>query len=275
MASHLSGDPAEATTQVAISKPKLQIESFGPALSFVDRESIFEIRVRNTGNANATNVRLSNALPAGVRLTVVGRPVQYDRNTRTLVWDLQQLAVGEEQRLRYKAITTNEGRQSQAIQVTAAGGWTVNDERITQVMSRANLNVAVKNINGPVEVRQPTEFSVLISNDGSKLADNVRVSVRLADGLEPVVSDDYTADETSLVFPSVKIEAGQQQTMQFKLIGHVQGEHIVKVTIESGARSQRLTTETTAFIYGGDGEPMISSKQRGGDSLPPVLDRPL
>ena len=273
---HAGSEPVTANAVVAVHRPQISVTANGPALAFVNRDGVYEIRVTNSGNAPAENINIESVLPRGMKLSVVGRPVQFDQESNSLLWTLESLAAGHEEILRYKASLSVEGKHTQQVRATALGGLDVSTEHLTQVMRRSHLNVAVRNTGGPAATRQPAEFTIAVSNDGTKAASGVRVKVELSGSLEPVVRDGYTAAENLLIFPMMEIPAGEQTDLSFSVIGYKEGEHVVKVTIESAGMSQRLTTETSAFFYDNEvGDVATKPAQDEPADLPPIFGSPL
>jgi uncharacterized repeat protein (TIGR01451 family) len=106
-ASEGTGRPGEKALEGA-QQPTLLIEKLAPPEIQVGKAALFEIHVRNAGQATAHDVEVHDLVPQGTQL-VEAKP-QAKRGTRgELVWALGALRPGDEQVLTMELMPTTEG----------------------------------------------------------------------------------------------------------------------------------------------------------------------
>jgi len=248
-ATDASGSEATAATQLRVRRAVVEVAARGPEMNFMGRESVYEICVSNPGDAATENVKVVASLPAGLQLTVVGKPVKFDRRSNTLTWFVERLGPGAMETLPFKMKAISEGQHVQEVTASAQGGLYADDRLTTQVIGRPQINVVVVNKDGPLAVETAAEFSVELKNVGTKIADNVRIKVITPEALEAVASDDYAARSNELTFAPLSLAIGESKTLRFRAIGREAGDHVVRVVLESSSLSRPLAVEGSAFFY--------------------------
>lgn len=258
-ATDASGSKVSAAAKVRVRRAVVEVAADGPRMNFLGREAVYEIRVSNPGDAAADNVKVVASLPAGLQLTVLGRPVHFDRNTNIMTWHIDSLGPGVTERLPFKLKAVAAGEQVQEITASAARGLYSDTRYLTQVSSRPKINVAIASKDGPLAVGDAAEFQVGVQNVGTKAAEGIRVKVITPDALQAVVSDDYVSDGNQLTFSPMTLAVGQTKRILFRAVGREEGDHVVRVVLESQSPSYSLSAETSAFFYSSQDEPRVTS----------------
>ncbi|MBN2581521.1 MAG: DUF11 domain-containing protein [Planctomycetes bacterium] len=159
--------------------PRIDIKKSGPAAAGVGDQIQYAIVVTNPGRADATNVRVVDALPDGLEY-VSSRPAA-TASGQTLTWSLGTLAAGGSQTLAVTAKTTRTGTFQNCAEVTADHGLTARDCATTVVTAP---KLAIEKT-GPAEVLicEPITYKIVVRNTGDGPATNVRVTDELPNGL--------------------------------------------------------------------------------------------
>jgi uncharacterized membrane protein len=84
----------------------------------VGKKCTFAIRVQNTGQRTAQNVKIHDEVPLGTQL--LGTAPRATVNSTNLIWDLGTLSVGEERTVEMELIPTEEGELGSVATVTFA-----------------------------------------------------------------------------------------------------------------------------------------------------------
>ena len=121
----------------------------------------------------------------------------------------------------------------------------------TNVTTRANLSVALKNNSGPVQVGGKAIFAVELANNGSRKAVDVNVRVQLPESLRGVTPDSQkvSIDGNTVSFIEPQIGPGRKVSFQFSAVGLVSGEHIVRTETQIEGSERRVIAEDTVFVY--------------------------
>ena len=245
-----SGQRQEASAQVTVLRPMLNVALKGPAVRYIHRRADYEIQITNPGDAPAHDVEVVLAIPPGLDVLGVSKQAVYHKSRRTLTWKLPSVEPGAEESWAFAAKAIAEGSHVPQVVATSRAGIVADAELATQVVSRPNLHATVINTSGPMEVNQPVEFTLQITNDGIRTAENVAVAVELPEGVEGRTSSDaQSEDGRQLEFQPVTIAAGEQKTIRFVVVGRTSGDHVVRVTFQDQTMSRPLAVESTAFFY--------------------------
>jgi hypothetical protein len=93
--------------------------------------------VTNTGSGDATGVVLTDALPAGVRLTAIPAGARYDEEARTLQWSVERLTPGQTLSFDFSAIATGRAAGQPVVNIARVSA----NEVATPVEAQATVQV--------------------------------------------------------------------------------------------------------------------------------------
>jgi uncharacterized repeat protein (TIGR01451 family) len=234
-----------------IVEPKLSVSLAGPRMNFVERDGIYSIRLENAGEATVSNVQVKLAIPAGMKITTINRPAASNDQEQTLTWTFDQITEASTELIQLKAIATKAGQQICRVNVSSNENQSKQFELATNVVTRAEMNMHVRNQTGPVQVGEKAEFSIAIENTGSRDADNVTVRVELPDTMMPVKQDGVTVDEfnRSFLFNKPSLAPGQRHEFKFSAVGAAGGEFVVRSVMENDSSQPNIIAEDTVFVY--------------------------
>ena len=158
----------------------------------------FQIDVTNNGGAQATNVSLTDSLPAGITLTG-GTVSQGSYDTTTGVFDIGTLNVGETATITLiGTVDVGEGGNTITNITTAATGDQVDPSTVgddldeSVVVDNTTDLVTVKTLasgNATPSVGNTVTFEITVTNNGAAQATNVELTDLLPDGLFPTSSN--------------------------------------------------------------------------------------
>ena len=234
-----------------IIQPMLSVSLAGPRMNFVQRDGIYTIRLENSGEANVSNVKVKLDIPEGMKITTINRPAASNDKNQTLTWSFDQISAQATELIQLKAIATKPGQQICHVDVRSRENQPKQFRLATNVVTRAEINMNVRNQTGPVQVGEKAEFEVAIENTGSREANNVTVRVELPDTLMPVKQDGVTVDEfnRSFVFTKPNLEPGQKHEFTFAAVGAAGGEFVVRSVMENNNSQPNVIAEDTIFVY--------------------------
>ena len=85
------------------------------------QEEEYSIEIQNQSSVNGDDIVVQLVLPAGLDVTVLDRAAWYDRQNRKISWQLDSLASGQAEVIRYKAIANKMGEKPQSVTVGMQG----------------------------------------------------------------------------------------------------------------------------------------------------------
>jgi len=240
---------ATAAASVEISRPLIEVSTEGPAVNYLEREGVYAIVVANMGDSEAKNVQVVSAIPAGLEVVAIDRPADFNRTKQTLSWTFPTIAVGEQEVMRFKAITKKEGRLVHDVLALGEGGVRAKARHVTDVISRSDVSMQVADTAGPILVGKPSVFEVLVRNRGTSEARNVVIRAELPDGLGAVRSNDYQAADGEVRFPVTSLKPGEKKVYRFEAVSNTAGDHIVKFKLSADSLSREVLAEESVFYY--------------------------
>jgi uncharacterized repeat protein (TIGR01451 family) len=219
----------------------------------------FEIEVTNaaTSNAVATGVTLVDVLPEGLTFVSASDTGIYDASTRTITWDLADIAIGDSQLVSLVATVDSAGMSlTNLARVTAqeTDPDPTNNEStttITPIPATADLSVTKEASNdAPIEGTQ-FFYTIVASNaaDSIRSATGVTVMDVLPSGVtfNSADPDDGSFDESTGIWTVGNLPQGTSQTL------------ILTVTVNFGTAGTTVTN--TAEIDGDQDDPDRSNNE--------------
>jgi hypothetical protein len=244
-------EPKQVAMDFRIFQPELRVSAAGPKLNYVARDGIYTISVDNTGEADVTNIEVSLAVPNGMNVTTISRKARVDAEKGTLTWVYPRISSNSTERIQLKATAVTEGVQVCNIQVSSNETPAKEIKLLTQVVTRADLSVRIKNLTGPVQVGGKAEFLVEVENQGSRTANDVNVQIALPESLMPIDKNKVSIDqsENGIAFSEPEVAPGQKVSFKFTAVGVVEGEHVVRSILKTAGSQRQLVSEDVVLVY--------------------------
>ncbi|MBR5627122.1 MAG: hypothetical protein IKW74_05820 [Thermoguttaceae bacterium] len=245
------GLSANTSKTVSVLRGQLDLCVEAPELQFVNNSVDYLVHVMNTGTAPLQNVSLEAHLPESAEF--VSCSGDGEENDGNVTWNISMLKPDEE--LVYIVTCNMVSAGISRMDVTAAdrSGVTLCGEAIVQVEAIAALNMKIKSPDGPVAVGNSINYEIVVSNEGTKSAENILVGLFLSEGLIPVEGecDGFVhPDEYKVLFNQIdSLRSGQSVTYHVtaKVIGA--GNHKVQAVLESRSDDIQLMSEEITHCY--------------------------
>jgi uncharacterized repeat protein (TIGR01451 family) len=255
---------AKTTAEFQVRRPMLEVKTEGPSFRYAHRPGNYAIHLSNPGDAPAKNVSVVAYIPAGLQVTAIEKRATFSKDQGTISWELGEIAAGAEVVLQYRTKGITEGEQEQQIVVTADAGLKAEATHVTRVESIADVVMAVSDTPGPIEVGGTVEYEIRVKNRGTKSAQNVRVSAAVPPALEvitPENSSEYAARKGTVEFtPIGDLPANEEKILRFRAVGREEGDHTVRVTLQTDSLARDVVAEESTLFYSGDMPPEQGGK---------------
>jgi len=263
-----SVETQSASLDVKVYQPELNVAFVGPGMNFVEREGIYSIKLENTGEVAASNVKVQLNVPAGLTVTTISRQAKVDQESGLLVWNYNLIPAKSSESIMLKMVGASAGSQICNIDVRSDQNAPKQMQLATQIATRADLQVAIFNQSGPVPVGGTAKFLVIVENSGSSSASGVNINVELPESLTPEKIEGGGATEfgNTIAFKNAKLDAGQSREFVFTATVSEQGEHIVRSTLQAAGSERKMITEGSVFAY-------EINEARVSEALSPAINR--
>ncbi len=242
----------QCSHRVKILRPDLRVEVGGTAVSFLQAEGEYEVRAWNPGDTVLRNVKLALQVPEGLQVTTLSEEATIDRDNRIYTWCLATLNPGDSHSIQLKTKAAKVGRQVQLAVAMCDVPLRAQDDHLTHVISRADVDVAVNNTKEAIAVGEPEQFTVSVVNRGSRTAEAVAVTVELPEGLQAVAIDGTTTADQKVNFPGFRLNPGESKVLTFRAVGLSAGDHAVRASVETDFAAVPTIAETVVYFYDDD-----------------------
>lgn len=258
---------AAAAADVVVHRAALDVLISAPKLLFAGVPGNYEVRVRNTGDDHARNVRVAVELPAGAKLLTANPAPRNESGTREITWTLDRLPAGAEQVYMIKCALGQGGTQQLTATAAADGDLRKFAQASTNVQAVADLVLDVLDTPGPIAVGDPVTFEIRVKNRGMKSAEGVDVVAFFSEGIEPENAEGHAFElqPGMVVFKTLStLGANQERTFKITARATTGGNHRLRVELHSTNPQTDLSQEDSTFFYSDENTTVSSS----GSSLP-------
>lgn len=191
------------------------------------------LTVKNSGEANASDVVVDVFFPRTVRLTAATpKPVAAEAS---VVWEFPSLDAGEEREIHITMIPSQRGELTANANVRFSAAATT-----TLAVEEPMLKLVMQ---GPKEVMmgEPASHVVTVSNPGTGVAHNVTLEVTIPEGLEHPKGKRLKMDLGS-------VNPGEQRSVRLSLTAIAGGSQIVGVIATSGTELRQTANASVAVL---------------------------
>ena len=252
-----SADPglnAESRFDMEVIAPQLKMTVQGPTRRFLEREGSYKLAISNPGTAPATHVAMRVQLPNGLEFVRANNSGVYDRQTRTVRWLLEELPANDSGDAELVVVPTQIGQQTLVYQVSADKGIVDNGQKECLVEGMAALLTQLSDTSDPVLIGEKTMYNINVVNQGTKAAQNVRVSAQIPQGMEFLNAEAPTGyrmgpNNTVIFDPAPQLPPKAE--IRFKILVKAvnPGDQRLKLSVVSDELSSPVTKEESTQVY--------------------------
>ncbi|HEY8505293.1 MAG TPA: hypothetical protein VIL46_11970, partial [Gemmataceae bacterium] len=177
-----SGLRQEKKSAFTVLEPKLKIEAKGPAESYVDQPSAYQIVVTNLGTATLNNVRVRADIPPGARAVKISSEGQiFGKEAQ---WVVTRMSPGDSRTLSLTVRATQPGERTLDLSVRADRGLEQRAAVTTKFIGVAALDWKIVGNPPTAAVGETIRYTAEVKNQGSAPAENVSVRVGLPEAVK-------------------------------------------------------------------------------------------
>jgi uncharacterized repeat protein (TIGR01451 family) len=229
------------TTKIA--KPALRLQKDGPKQAVLYDALSYKLTVTNAGNADATNVTLTDVLPVGL---------EHSSHKDRLNWIIGTLPPGQSRSVEYQVIAKTPGKLCNKVIATAG---TLREEMESCVtVGEAKLELGMT---GPARryVNTPAGYQITVSNPGTVTLEHVVVAESLPESATFVsASAGGQQTEKGIQWSLDSLPPGASKSVEFVLRARAEGRICNRAT----ATADRGLSTHREFCTDFYGEPALS-----------------
>lgn len=258
------GLTAEASAVYLVRRGELDVQVQGPAFEYTGTHATYDVRVSNTGDAVANDVRMQFLLPSGAKYigrldSGAAKPVQLPAG---LQWTVASIEPGAEEAFRITCELSQAGDHQATVQATNEDGLQAAAEVRTHVEAAADLQLQVIDPAGPRAVGSAVEIEVRVTNRGTAAARQVYISALCPEGTELVDVTGSASIEAGQIFfqPIEALEAGETFSQRVTIRAAEAGGHVFRATVECEEPELQLACDEYTRFFVRDAEPVSETQ---------------
>ncbi|MHB8736685.1 MAG: COG1361 family protein [Terriglobales bacterium] len=244
---------AEGQAAFDVVAPQLKVAMQGPKRRYLERQATYTVSISNPGTAAAKEVELVTHLPKGMKFVEANNSGEYDPQTNTVRWLLDELPPNEIGEVLLTTLPIEAGEQTVRVEGSAQSGLKDEQQEVISVEGVAAILFQVVDLADPVEVGGETTYEVHVVNQGSKTATNVQLLATLPPELKPTGAEGPTRHEISgqqVQFqPLAKLAPKAETTYRIHVEGLAPGDLRVEVQLLTDEMSKPVTKEESTRVY--------------------------
>ena len=236
--SNVAFDVPEVCLAIKAVQPALKIQKIAPASVLLCENIVSKIIVTNTGTGVASNIRVTDTLPAGVT-TLDGKSAA--------AFDFGDIPPGEARQVTIKTKATKTGKFTNTVAATANGGLTANASATTNV-TVPKLAVAVT---GPKTrfAGRTANYTITVTNNGDADARDTVLTGAIPTAAKLLAASDKamaTGGQISWKLGTIKAGAARKVTMSLKMTQM----GVVRVTGAATAYCSKANAQAITTVKG-------------------------
>lgn len=173
------GMTADATAAVVVKQPVLTIAKTATETQFAGRNIDYAITVTNTGDTDAANVVLTDAVPAGT--TFVSATDGGQLVGSTVTWNMAKLAPNGSAKVGMTVRADAMGKITNSATATAVCAAPVTATAATEVKGVPAILLEVVDVADPIEVGGQETYTITVTNQGTIPDTGIKIVATLED----------------------------------------------------------------------------------------------
>jgi Domain of unknown function DUF11/CARDB len=241
-----SNQKSDAKIDVVVKRPMIDIMMAGSARVVYGSPSNYELRIHNSGDADARGLVGTLNLPDGAEL--VSTPENVKVNGNQVVWEMPVLKTGQTFAIPLDVKLSAAGENSFSFTCSGKHFEPKTAGCITAVEAIADLKLVVNDPIAPAPVDGVATYELTITNRGSLAATNVRALAQFSEGIEPINADgaQHKVLTGQVVFePIASIQPGETKSLKIYAKAGAAGVHRFRAEVRSDETEMRLVQEET------------------------------
>ncbi len=233
--------------------PDLSVTVNGPKRRYLEREATYTVSVSNPGTAPARDVQLTTYLPRGLKFVEANNYGEYDPQTRSVHWLLEELPANETGAVTLRALPVEPGEHKMVVSGTALTGLKTEIEEVVTIEGLAAILFELVDVSDPIEVGAETVYEVRVINQGTKNAANVRVMAIVPEQLRALSAEGPTrhaVEANRVVFDALpRLAPKADTTYRIRVQGQSPGDARLRVQLMTDEMRSPVTKEESTRIY--------------------------
>ncbi|GAB62104.1 MAG: DUF11 domain-containing protein [Candidatus Jettenia sp.] len=171
---------------VSVRKPVLAITKTGPDKRFIGRKITYDIVASNKGDGPAVSTSIEDIIPD--ETSFVSASDRGSLTGKNVSWNLGTLQPQESKKVSVTLRAESKGRVINRAMVKAVCAEPVSASAITEILGIPAILLEVVDTLDPIEVNETEAYIITVTNQGSDVSTNIKITCTLEDSMQYVSS---------------------------------------------------------------------------------------
>ena len=238
---------AQANTQIVQSG--IQIETLGPLSAYVFKPQNYKINIRNTGDTDLENVRITQIVSDNYSILDSG---QGRINGNAIGWMIPRLPAGSNQLITTQLTSNRPGNAVVKAILKTSAELTASDQSSTEWLAVPGVTLSIVDSKDPITVGETTELSIRVRNQGEFEPVKGQIEIRFSEHLKPlgILNDiDGTISENTIFIPAVLLQPGKDVVVNIAAEGIQMGSGRTNLNFMADFLSDPVINQESTNIY--------------------------
>ena len=238
---------AQANTQIVQSG--IQIETLGPLSAYVFKPQNYKINIRNTGDTDLENVRITQIVSDNYSILDSG---QGRINGNAIGWMIPRLPAGSNQLITTQLTSNRPGNAVVKAILKTGAELTASDQSSTEWLAVPGVTLSIVDSKDPITVGETTELSIRVRNQGEFEPVKGQIEIRFSEHLKPlgILNDiDGTISENTIFIPAVLLQPGKDVVVNIAAEGIQMGSGRTNLNFMADFLSDPVINQESTNIY--------------------------
>ena len=238
-----------ATANTQIVQSGIQIETLGPLSAYVFKPQSYKINIRNTGDTDLENVRITQILSENYSIIDSGRG---RINGNAIGWMIPRLPAGSNQLITTKLTSNRPGDAVVKTILKTGSEMTASDQTATKWLAVPGVTLSIVDSKDPITIGETTELSIRVRNQGEFEPVKGQIEIRFSEHLKPlsILNDvEGTISGNSIFIPAVLLQPGKDVVVKIAAEGIQMGSGRTNLNFMADFLNNPVINQESTNIY--------------------------
>ena len=240
---------ALATANTQIVQSGIQIETLGPLSAYVFKPQSYKINIRNTGDTDLENVRITQILSENYSIIDSGRG---RINGNAIGWMIPRLPAGSNQLITTKLTSNRPGDAVVKTILKTGSEMTASDQTTTEWLAVPGVTLSIVDSKDPITIGETTELSIRVRNQGEFEPVKGQIEISFSEHLKPlkILNDvEGTISGNSIFIPAVLLQPGKDVVVNIAAEGIQMGSGRTNLNFMADFLNNPVINQESTNIY--------------------------
>jgi len=238
---------AQANTQIVQSG--IQIETVGPLSAYVFKPKSYKINIRNTGDTDLENVRITQIVSENYSIIDSGRG---RINGNAIGWMIPLLPAGSNQLIATQLTSNRPGDAIVKTLLKTDNALTASDETSTKWLAVPGVTLSIVDSKDPITMGETTELSIRVRNQGEFEPVKGQIEISFSEHLKPIrILNDIegTISDNTIFIPAVLLQPGKDVVVNIAAEGIQMGSGRTNLNFIADFLNDPVINQESTNIY--------------------------